>query len=68
MMNRAVRIWASDCIDPLERVLIEAGTALLLPPELVGSHVASQVSHTTGRNLNLTLRAATAMFSHMGIE
>lgn len=68
IMNRAVRIWASDCIDPLERILIEAGTGLLLPPELVGSHVASQVSHTTGRNLNLTLRATTALFSHMGIE
>lgn len=68
IMSRAVRIWASDCIDPLERKLIEAGTSLLLPPELVGSHVASTTSHTTGRTLNLTLRASTAMFSHMGVE
>ena len=68
MMERAVRVWGSDCIDPLERQLIEAGTSLLLPPELVGSHVASTVSHTTGRSLNLSLRAVTAMFSHMGIE
>lgn len=68
MMAHAVRVWGSDCIDPLERKLIEAGTSLLLPPELVGSHVASTVSHTTGRTQNLTLRASTAMFSHMGIE
>lgn len=68
MMTRAVRVWASDCIDPLERKQIEAGTSLLLPPELVGSHVASTTSHTTGRTLDLTLRASTAMFSHMGIE
>ena len=68
MMSRAVRVWGSDCIDPLERKLIEAGTSLLLPPELVGSHIASTTSHTTGRTLNLTLRASTAMFSHMGIE
>lgn len=68
IMSRAVRVWASDCIDPLERKLIEAGTALLLPPELVGSHVASPTSHTTGRTHGLTLRASTAMFSHMGIE
>ena len=68
MMERAVRVWGSDCIDPLERLGIEAGTSLLLPPELVGSHVASTTSHTTGRTLNLTLRASTAMFSHMGIE
>ncbi len=68
MMTRAVRVWGSDCIDPLERKLIEAGTSLLLPPELVGSHIASTTSHTTGRTLGLTLRASTALFSHMGIE
>ena len=68
IMERAVRVWGSDCIDPIERQLIEAGTALLLPPELVGSHVASTTSHTTGRTLSLTLRASTALFSHMGIE
>lgn len=68
IMTRAVRVWASDCIDPLERKQIEAGTSLILPPEMVGSHVASTTSHTTGRTLNLTLRASNAMFSHMGIE
>ncbi len=68
ILERAVRVWGSDCIDPLERQDIEAGTALLLPPEMVGSHVASTTSHTTGRTLNLTLRASTALFSHMGIE
>lgn len=68
VMERAVRVWGSDCIDPLERQQIEAGTSLLLPPELVGSHVSSTTSHTTGRTLNLTARASTAMFSHMGVE
>ena len=68
IMEMAVRVWASDCIDPLERQQIEAGTALLLPPELMGSHVASTTSHTTGRTLGLTVRASTAMFGHMGVE
>ena len=68
VMERAVRVWGSDCIDPLERQQIEAGTSLLLPPELVGSHVASPTSHTTGRTLSLATRASTALFSHMGIE
>lgn len=68
ILERTVRVWGSDCIDPLERQQIEAGTSLLLPPELVGSHVASTTSHTTGRTLNLTARAATPIFSHMGIE
>ncbi|WP_076465744.1 alpha-galactosidase [Actinomyces mediterranea] len=68
IMERAMRVWASDCIDPLERQQIEAGTALLLPPELVGSHIASTTSHTTGRTLALDMRASTAILSHMGVE
>ncbi|WOF23545.1 alpha-galactosidase [Microbacterium betulae] len=68
IMARTDRVWGSDCIDPLERQQIEAGTALLLPPEMVGSHVASPVSHTTGRAHSLGFRAGTAFFSHMGVE
>ncbi|MDO4260245.1 MAG: alpha-galactosidase [Actinomycetaceae bacterium] len=68
IMEKAVRVWASDCIDPIERQLIEAGTSLLLPPELIGSHIASTTSHTTGRTLPLNLRASHALLSHMGIE
>lgn len=68
VMARADRIWGSDCIDPLERQLIEAGTSLFLPPEMVGSHIASTISHTTGRAHSLDFRAGTAFFSHLGIE
>lgn len=68
VMERCVRVWASDCIDPLERQPIEAGTSLLLPPELVGSHIASPTSHTTGRTLPLATRASTPILSHLGIE
>ncbi|WP_324651541.1 alpha-galactosidase [Georgenia sp. H159] len=68
ILERTDRVWASDCIDPLERQLIEAGTRLLLPPELIGSHIASPVSHTTGRAHTLDFRAGTAFFSHLGIE
>ena len=68
ILARTDRVWASDCIDPIERQLIEAGTRLLLPPELIGSHVGSPVSHTTGRAHSLDLRAGTAFFSHLGIE
>lgn len=61
-------MWASDCIDPLERQQIQRGTFLLVPPELVGTHVASGRSHTTGRRHDLDFRAATALWGHMGIE
>ena len=68
MLARTDRIWTSDCIDPLERQQIEAGTSLLLPPEVTGSHIASPISHTTGRAHALDFRAGTAFFSHLGIE
>ncbi|WP_250445740.1 alpha-galactosidase [Actinotalea sp. C106] len=68
VVARTDRVWTSDCIDPLERQLIEAGAHLLLPPELLGSHIASPISHTTGRAHALDYRAGTAFFSHLGIE
>ncbi len=43
-------------------------TAQLLPPELLGSHIASPRSHSTGRRHDLSFRAATAVFGHLGIE
>ncbi len=43
-------------------------TTQLVPPELLGSHIASATSHTTGRTHDLDFRAATAIFGHLGIE
>jgi alpha-galactosidase len=62
------RVWASDCIDPLERQGILRWTGQLLPPELVGSHIGSPRSHTTGRRHDLSFRASTALFGHFGVE
>jgi alpha-galactosidase len=68
IMERAERVWASDTIDALERQTIEAGTGLLLPPEMIGSHIGAPTAHTTGRTHVLGFRAGTAFFSHLGIE
>jgi alpha-galactosidase len=68
ILERTDRVWTSDCIDALERQQIQRWTGLLLPPELLGSHVASPVAHTTGRAHTLDFRAATALFGHFGIE
>lgn len=68
VLERTDRVWASDCIDPLERQQIDRWTAQLIPPELIGSHVASARSHTTGRRHDLAFRAGTALFGHFGIE
>ncbi|AJT42808.1 alpha-galactosidase [Psychromicrobium lacuslunae] len=68
VLERTDRVWASDCIDPLERQHIDRWTGQLIPPELIGSHVASTRSHTTGRRHDLSFRAGTALFGHFGIE
>jgi alpha-galactosidase len=68
VLERTDRIWVSDCIDPLERQHMNRWTSQLVPPELLGSHIASTRSHTTGRIHDLSFRAATAVFGHLGIE
>lgn len=62
------RVWASDCIDAHDRQEIQRWTSLLLPPELVGTHIGSPVSHTTERAHALGFRAGTALWGHLGIE
>ncbi|WP_410812289.1 alpha-galactosidase [Micromonospora sp. 067-2] len=68
ILARTDRVWASDCNDALERLSIQRWTGLLLPPELVGTHVGPERSHTTSRVHDLGFRAATALFGHHGIE
>jgi len=68
VLEHTDRVWASDCIDPIERVRIVNGISTLLPFELIGAHVASGRSHTTGRVHDLSLRLAVALFGHAGFE
>ncbi|MFC6421608.1 alpha-galactosidase [Ornithinimicrobium tianjinense] len=68
VMERCVRVWASDCIDPLERQQIQRWTFALLPPGWVGTHVGSPRAHTTGRRHDLSFRGETAIWGHLGIE
>ncbi|HEX7189736.1 MAG TPA: alpha-galactosidase, partial [Actinomycetes bacterium] len=68
ILARTDRVWTSDCNDALERATIQRWTQLLLPPELVGSHVGPTTAHTTGRTHDLSFRGAIALFGHFGIE
>ncbi len=68
ILGHTDRVWASDTNDALERQAIQRWTGLLLPPELVGSHVGPEESHTTGRTAELGFRTATALFGHAGME
>jgi alpha-galactosidase len=62
------RFWTSDCNEALERNFIQRWTGIVIPPELLGTHIGPPKSHTTGRTHNLPFRAVTAFFGHAGIE
>ncbi|MEY9895208.1 alpha-galactosidase [Catenulispora sp. MAP5-51] len=68
ILARTDRVWTSDTNDALQRQAIQRWTGLLLPPELMGSHVGADRAHITGRVADLPFRLATALFAHAGIE
>ncbi len=68
ILSRTDRIWPSDTIDAVERQNLQRWTSLLVPPELMGSHLGGPSAHTTGRSHRLGFRAATGMLFHFGIE
>jgi alpha-galactosidase len=68
ILERTDRVWASDCIDPVERLMIDRWTQQLLPPELVGMHVGAPRAHTTARVTDLSFRLASALLGHAGVE
>ncbi|SED52550.1 alpha-galactosidase [Ruania alba] len=68
ILDRTDRLWASDCNDPVERSRIEQWTRLLVPPELIGSHLGAERSHTTGRKTDLSYRLISSLTAHAGIE
>mgnify|MGYP000656437667 CR=1 FL=1 len=68
ILEVADRVWASDCVDPVERADIQRYTSLLVPPEMIGEHVGASPAHSTHRATSQEMRMAMAFFGHMGIE
>ncbi|MFC7582772.1 alpha-galactosidase [Nonomuraea antimicrobica] len=68
ILARTDRVWASDTNDPLDRQDIQRWLSVLVPPELIGSHIGPPTAHVTGRAADLPFRAATALFGHAGLE
>ena len=68
ILERTERVWTSDCNDPVERQDIQRWSEILLPPELLGSHVGAERAHTTHRSTDLSFRLVTAAFASPGIE
>lgn len=68
ILKRTHRFWASDCNDALERQAIQKGMSYFFPPEVMGSHIGPDESHTTGRMHHINMRGMTALSGHMGVE
>ena len=68
VIDHVDRFWTSDNNDALERQTIQRWTMQLIPPELLGTHIGPTLGHQTGRTIDLSFRAITALFGHAGIE
>lgn len=68
VLRHTHRVWTSDCIDALSRVDIQRGFLQFFPPEIMGAHVGTAPSHTTGRTQSMAFRAAVALPGHLGVE
>jgi alpha-galactosidase len=55
------QIWASDNMDPIERISIQFGTSVVYPLSTIGAHVGAAPNHCTGRSQSLEFRAHVAM-------
>jgi alpha-galactosidase len=62
------RVWTSDSNDALDRLNIQRGCSFFFPSSVMGAHVGPRNCHITGRQVTMEMRAAVAMFGHMGIE
>lgn len=68
ILEHTGRVWASDNIDPIERIDIQHGFSLFFPPEIMGAHIGSATAHLTGRQTTLDTRAIVALQGQTGFE
>jgi alpha-galactosidase len=68
MIEHADRFWTSDQNDPLERQQIQRWSAMVIPPEFLGTHVGPTVGHQMHRTHGISFRVLNALFGHAGIE
>ena len=68
MLYYSPQIWTSDDMDPLERLKIQQGTALIYPLSTMGAHVCDCPNHSTGRTTPFETRAYVALAGTFGYE
>ena len=68
MLYYSPQIWCSDNMDPVERLFIQEGTALIYPLSTMGAHVCVSPNHCVGRATPFQTRANVAMAGTFGYE
>lgn len=68
MLYYSPQIWTSDDQDPIERIKIQQGTALIYPLSTMGAHVCDCPNHTTGRTTPFETRGYVALAGTFGYE
>ena len=68
MLYYTPQIWCSDDSDAIERLIIQAGTAVGYPVGTMGAHVSICPNQQTGRTVPFGTRAIVAMSGTFGYE
>ena len=68
MLYYSPQIWASDNTDAHDRLRIQYGATLFMPPAAVGAHISVCPNHLTGRSTPFDTRANVAMCGTFGYE
>ncbi|MDE6318902.1 MAG: alpha-galactosidase [Lachnospiraceae bacterium] len=68
MLYYSPQIWCSDDTDAIERLSIQAGTALVYPLSTMGAHVSDCPNHTVGRTTPFETRGYVALAGTFGYE
>ncbi len=68
MLYYSPQIWRSDDMDPIERLRIQEGTALVYPLSCMGAHVCCAPNHTTARSVPFETRGHVALSGTFGYE
>ena len=68
MLYYSPQIWTSDNMDPIQRLLIQEGTALVYPLSTMGAHVCVSPNHCNGRTAPMHTRANVALSGTFGYE
>ncbi len=68
MLYYSPQIWCSDDADAVERLSIQAGTAMVYPLSSMGAHIADCPNHTVGRVTPFETRGYVALAGTFGYE